>query len=515
LVVASVGKPSRVKYRLYVPDNVGDKVAGSWSRGGTASIADYRAEKDVCPTRLIAKDDHLPTLHYLWPLVDGNGEFEKHEKVLFAAARSITHLGWGIDMVAASASVIADADAEKFPGEHWRPSDDGSAPGYRVPMEGTLDALIARHEAFLNRIGPEGFNPVPPLSTLRVVGYRRATDPPRRAFAAFSVLRPDASGFCAFDTVCRGMAVAGMMRSVAKKVAVCSRPDEEPWINQFILGHGESRGEPYKPVAGPRLAYIPLPTIEFRGEGRVNVVGAIRRVLVTVLPGNHQEQPGGSETHGNLGLPERSVADDIQWVGRALSGMDLIPDRTQDCTDGRNHSTLQPSEVPREPPQPLQKRPAVAMLARIPDKDKMVQRYTRPASAWSTVTPMLLPGYDDPRHYRRRLKNGVSADEQRRLLARLERRIDTLIRKAIVQAGFSEVLAQNTVLDWRKTGFWPGTDLADRYAIPQKLRKFSRYHVRIQWRDALGMPILIPGPICLGAGRFFGLGLFAAEESTG
>src|SRR5690242_6635024 len=47
-IVAAVGVPSDAKYRLYVPDNVADKVAKSW-RGGnvSASIADYRTEKDV------------------------------------------------------------------------------------------------------------------------------------------------------------------------------------------------------------------------------------------------------------------------------------------------------------------------------------------------------------------------------------------------------------------------------------------------------------------------------------
>src|SRR3954451_23719277 len=34
-IIAAAGRRSRVKYRLYVPDNVGDKVAGTWSRGGT------------------------------------------------------------------------------------------------------------------------------------------------------------------------------------------------------------------------------------------------------------------------------------------------------------------------------------------------------------------------------------------------------------------------------------------------------------------------------------------------
>ena len=49
LIVAPLGESSRLKYRLYVPDNVGDKVAASWSRGWDASLAEYRTEKDVRP----------------------------------------------------------------------------------------------------------------------------------------------------------------------------------------------------------------------------------------------------------------------------------------------------------------------------------------------------------------------------------------------------------------------------------------------------------------------------------
>ena len=45
-----------------------------------------------------------------------------------------------------------------------------------------------------------------------VVEYRRATDPPSHAFAAFSLLKPDASGFRPFDTARNGFTVAAMMR---------------------------------------------------------------------------------------------------------------------------------------------------------------------------------------------------------------------------------------------------------------------------------------------------------------
>ena len=97
-IVAAAGVRSDVKYRLYVPDNVADKVAKSWSGGREASIADYRTEKDVRPTHLLGD-----AVHYLFPLAESDPEFETHRSTLPTAARSITHLGWGVDMVAGNA----------------------------------------------------------------------------------------------------------------------------------------------------------------------------------------------------------------------------------------------------------------------------------------------------------------------------------------------------------------------------------------------------------------------------
>jgi CRISPR-associated protein Csb2 len=282
-IIAATGERSRVKYRLYVPDNVGDKVAGSWSRGGTASIADYRTEKDVQPTHLLRDG---AAVHYLWPLSDPDPEFEKNKDVLAAAARSITHLGWGVDMVAGHASVISSADVDKLPGERWQPTDDPSANGYRVPRDGTLDALVDKHHAFLDRIGPDGFHPVPPLSTFDVVGYRRATDPPRQTYAAFSLLKPDASGFRPFDTARNGIAVAAMIRHAASADSIAGAlgwPPEK--VAAFVLGHGESLGESHVPVPGPRIAFLPVPSIEARGSGHAHVVGSIRRALIVVNGG--------------------------------------------------------------------------------------------------------------------------------------------------------------------------------------------------------------------------------------
>ena len=92
-IIAARGAASQVPYRLYVPDNVGDKVAASWCRGGTESVAKYRVEKDVRATRLPPDGE---AVHYLWRLPASDPDFETHKDVLFAAARSFTHLGWGV-----------------------------------------------------------------------------------------------------------------------------------------------------------------------------------------------------------------------------------------------------------------------------------------------------------------------------------------------------------------------------------------------------------------------------------
>src|SRR5437762_267614 len=66
-----VAAPARIvsnTYRLFVPDNVGDKVAKAWSAGRDASIADYRTEKDVRPVRLSGES---PAVHYCFREVEG------------------------------------------------------------------------------------------------------------------------------------------------------------------------------------------------------------------------------------------------------------------------------------------------------------------------------------------------------------------------------------------------------------------------------------------------------------
>src|SRR5207245_2516378 len=107
-------------YRLYVPDNVGDLVGKSWSRGGEASLADYRTEKTVRP--MLFQEDEA--VYYLWQLAGAPDGFAEHRRNLFAAVRSITHVGWGTDIVVANASVLSETDAAALKGQRYFPTDD-------------------------------------------------------------------------------------------------------------------------------------------------------------------------------------------------------------------------------------------------------------------------------------------------------------------------------------------------------------------------------------------------------
>jgi CRISPR-associated protein Csb2 len=346
-IAATAGQPAAAKYRLYVPDNVADKVAKSWRSGREASIAEYRTEKDVRPTRLLVAEEELATVHYLYSLTDSTCP---HLDVLCKAARSITHLGWGIDMVVGDAVVLSEPDAARLPGERWLVAEGGAAQFYRVPIPGTLEALLTKHRAFLNRLGPEGFSPVPPLTTFRSVGYRRSTDPAANAIAAFSLLKPDVSGPRAFDTVRRTRDVAGMLRSAVARIAA-DQGWPESRINQFVHGTTPDGAGPTSGITSPsRFSYLPLPTIaRYRQNDRpVQRVDAIRRVLIAA--------PAG-------------CSEAIGWARRAMSGEDL-----------RDEAGV-----------------SQALLTLLPRSDDVLRGYLDAAEGWSTVTPLLLPrhhGYD-------------------------------------------------------------------------------------------------------------------------
>ena len=480
-IIADKATPTN-GYQLYVPDNVGDLVTKQWSAGKyfdsknhPIDISGYRTEKPVSPLRLAG----AAAVHYLWTFDDA--EFAKHRKSLIALARAITRLGWGVDLVVADAAVgERDEIFRSFSGEHWLPVETAGGASLRVPIFGTLTALDERQAAFLSRIkrlddGSEIFVPVPPLSTFRVVTYRRETELSQPPYAVFALRRPDDSGFAAFDPQWRRLHLVGMLRHAASQSVFASTVGwEQSKVDGFVLGHDKSDASNIKPTASTaRLVFHPLPSIEWRGEDRGNTVGAIRRVLVTVS--GHYD------------------ASEFLRIVRALEGQELIDEKSKHC---------------------------VAFLRRQPDSDKAIASYFAESASWTTVTPVVVPGHDDPRKLRRRLNNEaapLSVAEKAQIVRKLDTRMERLVRKAFIDSGIPATLVADADLQWRGTGFLPGVDLAPHYSTPNQFRRFQRLHVRVVWRESFPDGTFhlkkINGPLCIGSGRFSGLGLFVPVEA--
>jgi CRISPR-associated protein Csb2 len=240
-------------------------------------------------------------------------------------------------------------------------------------------------------------------------------------------------------------------------------------VDAFVLGHDKSDASNIKPTASTaRLVFIPLPSIEWRGEDRGSTVGAIRRVLVTVS-GQYD-------------------ASEFVRIVRALEGQELTDEKS--------------------------KHP-VAFLRRQSDNDNAIAGYFAESAVWTTVAPVVLPGHDDPRKLRRRLRDAetpLSVAEKAQIVRRLDTRIERLLRKALIDSGLPATLVADADLQWGGTGFLPGVDLASRYSAPNQCRRFRRLHVRVTWRERSPAGTLhlkrISGPLCIGSGRFSGLGLF-------
>jgi CRISPR-associated protein Csb2 len=318
-----------------VPDNVGDKVAASWAKGGDASIADYRVEKDVKPTQLGGD-----SVHYLYPLSDGH---QDHVEVLSAAALSITHLGWGRDMVAGNANIISADEAARLSGVRWHPIGNGGTP-LRTHRSGTLEDLSRRHAGFLKRVSDGEFRPVPPLQVFDVVGYRRQDEPFGRPWRVFELRGTDGLRFRYSHR--RFIHIAGMVRHLALAAMERDPPAGvgAGWVEAYVAGHA-GKGSEHR-----QFSYLPLPS-----AGHDYTDPGVRRVMVAAPVG------------------------DTAWLDhlvRRLAGEQLKP------LHGDEFAGCEP---------PL----LVPMGRRV--RDGVVRCYSEPASVWHSFTPVILPGHDDHR----------------------------------------------------------------------------------------------------------------------
>jgi CRISPR-associated protein Csb2 len=325
--------------RIAVPNNDLDIVAAAWEarKEPKKQPNELKTMKTVRPGYLVGGEQ----VQFFF--ADDNEKLATQCKVFKALARSITHLGWGTDMVAAEASMTSADELHRANGKKWQPVHGAAKIESRSPTIGTLDDLTQRHHEFVSRLtrgdrGAIAYKPVSPQTSFRAVGYRRSDDPAPRPYAIFE-LRTDDDEFLRYPQD-KFIHIAGMVRHLAIETAKLHPPSGfgEDWIDTYIAGHNRSKGDDHR-----QLSYVPLPSI-----GHAYTDPSIRRVMIVAPPGDDAL---------------------LTFLALRLSGRVLKP----------------------EPGTRLGRGVTLVKVR----SDNVARFYTCSANTWASATPVILPGHDD------------------------------------------------------------------------------------------------------------------------
>lgn len=363
------------------------------------------------------------TVHFVWAL-ENDTTAQPWVEVLCGEARNLLALGWGIDQVAGTARVLTDTEVAALRGERWR-AWGRRGPGvqtWRVPTADSLGDLEKVHRSFVQRIEGKRYRPPLKPSRFDTVEYLSTRALPPRSYAAFEL--PEGVAFRQ-ESAAR---VAAMLRSLACRQAEADTHEFPGGSETYVAGHAQKQER-----TPPRFSYLPLPTI-----GHEHADGMIRRLLIA--------EPFGGEGHH------------AQWA------QDRLRNATLRDNDANEQGVL--LDLWRRSSRPI------------------LRRYINHALTWWSVTPVILPGFDDGKR----------------------QKAERLLLTAARQAGLpAEAIAEMAL---RKAPFWPGSTHPRDYAVPAYLRHLPRWHVWLRLNEKL------PGPLAIGAGRHAGLGLFAAADDT-
>lgn len=387
--------------------------------------------KLVQPHRLMDGDQ----LHYLWTIEEGDWpSAQPHAELLCCETRHLTALGWGIDQAVGDGRILTEAKAAALPGQRWR-SWDGHWPGrqiYRVPTGGSLADLGKVHQSFLGRVNDEQYRPPLKLKKFGTVTYIRQSTLPPRPYAVFEL--PEGISFRQVDVV----KAAAMLRSLTCKLAKEDTYEFPGGSEHYVAGHLKDDDSDQA-----RFSYLPLPTI-----GHPHADGMIRRLLIT--------EPFGGDS---------SCAG---WAQHRLHNAILRDE------DGNERGILlDPWRA---------------------GSSEMIRRYVGESRAWCSVTPVILPGYDDIK---------ASGRHDKEQLTKAER----LLFKCLTHAGIPAESVAEVVM--RRAPLWPGSQAPRHYHRPDYLRD---QHARPGWHVRLVFREPVSGPLAIGAGRHIGLGVFATAE---
>lgn len=422
----------------YVPNNQTENAATKWISGKEpytqqGNLAIQRSLKVFRPVHLM---DASP-VQYRWRKTPPP---EVRQPLIDAIGR-VCVLGLGIDLVVGEGKVSSATGHGPNNSKSGRrfvvdSRQRGGAPGSRVPVAGTLDALIDRHDDFLERLDGGVFTPGGTLTQFRTVYYGPADQQPSRPCHAFEMRRPDGDRYA--YPVTKLIHIAGRVRHAALSVTEHSSPDgvANDWRSTFVAGHRGNHDRPHR-----QISFLPIPSI-----GHRHTNPSIRRVVIS---------------------SDVETADGLRFVGHRLAGARLTPENR--AADVRTDAILVPVK-----------------------NDLVLQRYLTPSQRWASVTPVILPGHND----RRRSKT----------------------RKLIVKALRESGITTPCEFEFSEVSRWPNVPTAakprGRHSQPacyrpDHLRHLPAIHLEIEFKN----DSLVPGPLCLGAGRHLGLGLMASIDS--
>ena len=378
-------------------------------------------EKEVSPVRILKEEP----LHYLWRI---EPEDQTIAERIALKARCLSALGWGVDLVVADGGVLSESEYKSlmdgYSGDHWS-HVEGASKALRSPRPGSLEDLTDAYNSFLSRFQGSDYQRARKPRAFDEIAYaKKGESVLRRGVVAFKLLKPDddSESWAVFDQR-KAMEIAAWIRGY-----LCDRSKSDGFPGDsevYVAGHVSQEERNGKTPL--RFSYLPLPSL-----GHERADGGVRRFL---LAGPY----GGDE-------------EPIRWARKELSNA-VVKDK-----DGVPMARLQ-----------------------LVKADGFLEQYLGEATTFRTVTPVILPGYDD------------------RSYSKAQR----LVEKALEQAGFSAGdLAEPLYL--QKAPFYNGCYAPGSYSLPRYLKGHSAMHVRLKWKEK------VPGPFAIGAGRHFGLGLFSS-----
>ncbi|MEM2251363.1 MAG: type I-U CRISPR-associated protein Csb2 [Candidatus Hadarchaeales archaeon] len=116
------------------------------------------------------------------------------------------------------------------------------------------------------------------------------------------------------------------------------------------------------------------------------------------------------------------------------------------------------------------------------ENERWFERFTQKGRKWESVSPVILHGYD--------FRRGKFSFKKCQLL----------ILQAFKNSGYDPQIINRFI--FQKSSFVPNALHVSCYGVPNHLDKLPRYHISVEFEKS------VLGPVVVGRGRFYGLGLF-------